>query len=72
MLIHWILQNTLYILNRDSSLQQAESWTCRRALDGAYVHIDFILGDADVNLPFIPLGNNHRCVHSFLSRKEPY
>jgi len=72
MLIHWILQNKLYIFNRDSSLQQAESWMCRRALDGAYVHTDFILGDAYFNLLFIPIGNNHKCAHCLLSRKKPY
>ena len=78
MLIHWILQNKLYIFNRDSSLQQAESWTCRRALDGAYVQLDFIIGDASFNLKkawqdhCIPIGNDHRCVHCILSRKEPY
>ena len=26
MLIHWILQNKVYIFNRDGSLQRAESW----------------------------------------------
>ena len=78
MLIHWILQNKFYIFNRDSSLQQAESWTCCRALDGAHVQLDFIIGDASFNLKktwqdhCIPIGNDHRCVHCILSRKEPY
>ena len=60
--------------NRDSSLQQAEGWTCHRALDGAYVQFDCIIGDADFNL------NKHgRTIVSPLpqvcplqSRKEPY
>ena len=74
MLIHWILQNKFYIFNRDSSLQQAEGWTCRRALDGAFVQLDFIIGDARFNLKkawqdhCIPIGNDH----CRLSRKEPY
>ena len=78
MLIHWILQNKFYIFNRDSSLQQAESWTCCRVLDGAPVQLDFIIGDASFNLKkawqdhCIPIGNDHRCVHCILSRKEPY
>ena len=50
MLIHWILQNKFYIFNKDSSLQQAESRMCHRALDGAYVQFDFIIGDANCNL----------------------
>ena len=45
----WILQNKFYIFNRDSSPQQAESWTCRRVLDGVYVQLDFIIGDANFN-----------------------
>ena len=78
MLIHWILQNKFYIFNRDSSLQQAENWTYRRALDGASVQLDFIIRDASFNLKkawqdyCIPIGNDHRCVHCILSRKEPH
>ena len=66
------------IFNRDRSLHRAESWTCRRAFDGAYLQIDFIMGDAYFNLKKawqdhrIPIGNDHRCVHCILSRTEPY
>ena len=78
MLIHWILQNKFYIFKRDGSSHRAESWTCRRAFDGAYVQIDFIIRDAYFILKrawqdhCIPIGNDHRCVHCILSRTEPY
>ena len=76
MFIHWILQNKLYIFNRENSPQQAESWTCRRALDGAYVQLDFIIGDGNLNLEKawqdhrIPIGNDDRCVHCIYSAKN--
>ena len=79
MLIHLILRKKkTHIFNRQRSLQQTESWTCRRAFDGAYVQIDFIIGDAYSNLKkawqhhCIPIGNDHSCVHCILSRTEPY
>ena len=78
MLMHWILQNKLYIFNRDGSLQRDESWTCRRAYDGTCVQLDFIIGDAYFTLKkawqdyCIPIGNDHRCVHCVLSRTQPY
>ena len=78
MLIHWILQNKFYIFNRDGSLQREESWTCRRASDGAHVQLDFIIGDAYFTLKkawqdyCIPIGNDHRCVHCILSHTQPY
>ena len=78
MLIHWILQNKFYIFNRDGSLQGNESWTCRRASDGNFVQLDFIIGDAYFYLKkawydyCIPIGNDHRCVHCVLSHLQPY
>ena len=78
MLIHWILQNKFYIFNRDGSLQRDESWTCRPAYDGTCVQFDFIIGDAYFTLKkawqdyCIPIGNDHRCVHGILSRRQPY
>ena len=78
MLIHWILQNKFYIFNRDGSLQGNESWTSRRASDGNFVQLDFIIGDAHFYLKkawydyCIPIGNDHRCVHCVLSHLQPY
>ena len=39
----FVLETKRYIFNRDNSLQQATSWTCRRALDGTYVR-DLLAG----------------------------
>ena len=67
-----------YIFNRDGSLQRDENWTCRRAYDGTCVQLDFIMGDAYFTLKkawqnyCIPIGNDHRCVHCILSRRQPY
>ena len=78
MLIHWILQNKIYIFYRKGSLQRDDSWTWRRAYDGTYVQLNFIISDAYFNLKkawqdhSIPIGNDHRCVHCILSHTQPY
>ena len=54
----------------------ANSWTCKRSSDGNFVQIDFILSDARVfvesvwNDFVVPIGLDHRCVHSIMSFKK--
>jgi len=43
LLIQWVLQQGLAILNRQADEnQKANSWTCRRVSDGALVQIDYV------------------------------
>ena len=66
-MIHWILEHGLQVLNRlDSTM------TCRRAMDGALVQLDFLLASLRVRVvrawvdQSLPVGVDHRCVHSFI------
>ena len=69
LLAQWIMQNGLYIANRQKPTHQIEdSWTCRRSSDGTLTQIDFIvldrrtLFDNTWNDYVIPIGLDHRCV----------
>ena len=72
-MIHWILEHGLQVLNRlDSTMTIEECWTCRRAMDGALVQLDFLLASLRVRVvrawvdQSLPVGVDHRCVHSFI------
>ena len=70
LLAQWVMQNGLYIANRQKPTHQIEdSWTCRRSSDGTLTQIDFIvldrrtLFDNTWNDYVIPIGLDHRCAH---------
>ena len=70
LLAQWVMQNGLYIANRQEPTHQTEdSWTCRRSSDGILTQIDFIILDRRTvfdntwNDNVIPIGLDHRCVH---------
>ena len=70
LLAQWVMQNGLYIANRQEPTHQTEdSWTCRRSSDGILTQIDFIILDRRTvfdntwNDKVIPIGLDHRCVH---------
>jgi len=70
LLIKFALLHGLQILNRQAEETKcAESWTCKRALDGAFVQIDFVLSDLSVQCQetwcnnSVGVGLDHRCVH---------
>ena len=63
LLAQWVMQNGLYIANRQKPTHQIEdSWTCRRSSDGTLTQIDFIvldrrtLSDNTWNDYVIPIG----------------
>ena len=49
-----------------------ECWTCRRALDGALVQLDFLLASLRVRVvkawidQSLPIGIDHCCVHCLI------
>ena len=60
--VHWVLMHGLVVLNRQLDENLADdNWTCKRALDGALVQIDFVLSDSRMfvdnvwNFFFFPL-----------------
>ena len=72
-MIHWILEHGLQVLNRlDSTMTIEKCWTCRRAMDGVLVQLDFLLASLRVRVvrawvdQSLPVGVDHRCVHSFI------
>ena len=71
-LARWVCQQSLYIFNRDETVDQHDTWTCRRCFDGALVQIDFIIGDSRAIFEKgwcdndFPIGNDHRAVHCIL------
>ena len=72
-MIHWIFEHGLQVLNRlDSTMTIEECWTCRRAMDGGLVQLDFLLASLRVRVvrawvdQSLPVGVDHRCVHSFI------
>ena len=72
-MIHWILEHGLQVLNRlDATMTIEKCWTCRRAMDGALVQLDFLLASLRVRVvrawvdQSLPVGVDHRCVHSFI------
>ena len=72
-MIHWISERGLQILNRlDSTMAIEECWTCKRALDGALVQLDFLLASLRVRVvkawidQSLPIGLDHRCVHCLI------
>ena len=71
---HWILEQWFHALNKlDSTMAIEECWTCKRALDGVLVQLDFLLANLRVRVVkawvdlSLSIGPDHRCVH-FLSR----
>ena len=72
-MIQWILERGLQVLNRlDSTMAIQESWTCKRAVDGALVQLDFLLANLRVRVmrawveQSFPIGLDHRCVHCLI------
>ena len=72
-MIQWILERGLQVLNRlDSTMAIQESWTCKRAVDGALVQLDFLLANLRVRVmrawvdQGFPIGLDHRCVHCLI------
>ena len=72
-MIQWILERGLQVLNRlDSTMAIQESWTCKRAVDGALVQLDFLLANLRVRVTrawvdqSFPIGLHHRGVHCLI------
>ena len=72
-MIQWILERGLQVLNRlDSTMAIQESWTCKRAVDGALVQLDFLLPNLRVRVmrawvdQSFPIGLDYRCVHCLI------
>ena len=71
--VHEVLMHGLVVLNRqlDDNLAD-DNWTCKRALHGALVQIDFVLSDSRMfvvnvwNDDMVAVGVDHRCVHCVL------
>ena len=73
MLAHWVARTGLLVQSRSIPHGNVEdSWTCRRAMDGQLVQIDYILSTGDLALVKgkydhgMPVGLDHRCVHCIL------
>ena len=71
--VHWVLMHGLIVLNRQLDENLADdNWTCKRALDGTLVQIDFVLSDSRMfvdnvwNDDMVAVGVDHRCVHCVL------
>ena len=73
MLAHWVARTGLVVQSRlDPLVSVEDSWTCRRAMDGQLVQIDYIFSTGDLALVMgkydhsMPVGLDHRCVHCIL------
>ena len=73
MMAHWVARTGLLVQSRlDPHGSVEESWTCRRAMDGQLIQIDYILSTGDLALVKgkydhgMPVGLDHRCVHCIL------
>ena len=71
--VHWVLMHGLVVLKRQLDENLADdNWTCKRALDGTLVQIDFVLSDSRMfvdnvwNDDMVAVGVDHRCVHCVL------
>ena len=70
-LASWALSYGLQFSNRFADpIFGADSWTCRRSMDGERVQMDFILTSSILQVVHtqadwaLPIGLDHRCVHS--------
>jgi len=70
LLIEFVLRNGLHILSRQGDAEKnADSWTCRRAMDSALVQIDFLLADFRLQCRktwcdnCVGVGLDHRSLH---------
>ena len=70
MMAHWVARIGLLVQSRlDPHVSVEDSWTCRRAMDGQLVQIDYILSTGNLALVTckydhsMPVGLDHRCVH---------
>ena len=73
MMAHWVARTGLLVQSRlDPHVNVEDSWTCRRAMDGQLVQIDYILTTGNLALVrckydhSMPVGLDHRCVHCML------
>ena len=73
MLAHWVARTGLVVQRRlDPLVRVEDSWTCRRAMDGQLVQIDYMFSTGDLALVMgkydhsMPVGLDHRCVHCIL------
>ena len=73
MLAHWVARTGLHAQSKlDPQVCVEDSWTCRRAMDGQLVQIDYILGTGDLALVMgkydhsMQVGLDHRSVHCIL------
>ena len=71
---HWVARTGLLVPSRlDPHLSVEDSWTCRRAMDGQLVQIDYILSTGNLALVTckydhsMPVGLDHRCVHLYIT-----
>ena len=78
LLTQWVIQNGVYIANRQNPTHQIEdSWTCRRSSDGILIQIDVIILDRPAvfdnswNDYIIPIGLDHCWVHCTLHFSTP-
>ena len=78
LLTEWVIQNGVYIANRQNPTYQIEdSWTCRRSSDGILIQIDVIILDRPAvfdnswNDYIIPIGLDHCWVHCTLHFSTP-
>ena len=73
MMAHWVARTGLLVQSRlDPYVSVEDSWTCRRAMDGQLVQIDYILSPGNLALVTckydhsMPVGLDPRCVHCIL------
>ena len=73
MMAHWVARTGVLVQSRlDPYVSVEDSWTCRHAMDGQLVQIDYILSTGNLALVTckydhsMPVGLDPRCVHCIL------